>query len=123
MESVFFLCIFCVFCMVSIQSVRRLSTMASSDLNFFKSNKLFAVVGASEGNKTFLTHSLAYSLTHREDRDKFGNKVLRCYKQHGYKVIPINKKSKMIEEISAIPDLTTLLTSTNVSAGSIGVLI
>ena len=76
-----------------------------------------------------LTYLLTYLLTHwlthwltRLDRDKFGNKVLRCYVQHGYKVIPINKKSKMIEEIAALPSLTNLISTTDVSADSIGVL-
>ncbi len=36
--------------MLSVQAVRRMSIKASSDLSFFKNNKLFAVVGASEGS-------------------------------------------------------------------------
>ena len=51
---------------------------------------LFAVVGAST------------------DRDKFGNKVLRCY-QHREKVaIPVSKKEKLIEGVQCVDSLTTL---------------
>ena len=31
------------------------------------------------------------------NRDKYGNKVLRCYIQNGYRVIPVNPKEKEIE--------------------------
>lgn len=40
------------------------------------------------------------------DRNKFGNKVLRCYAQHRYAVTPINKKQPEIEGIACIGTLT-----------------
>lgn len=39
----------------------------------------FAVVGAST------------------NREKYGNKVFRCYLQHGYKVYPVHPKAKEVE--------------------------
>ena len=53
---------------------------------FFKLSA-YAVVGASA------------------DRKKFGNKVLRCYLQHGYSVTPINKN---VNEIEGLPCHSTL---------------
>ena len=43
-----------------------------------------------------------------DDRSKFGNKVFRCYQEHGYSVTPINKKSTEIEGIPCVPTLTEL---------------
>jgi predicted CoA-binding protein len=50
----------------------------------------FAVVGAST------------------DRDKYGNKVLRCYQQHGKEVFPINPKEAEVEGLKAFPGLAAL---------------
>ena len=50
----------------------------------------FAVVGAST------------------DRDKYGNKVLRCYQQHGHEVYPINPKAPEVEGLKAYPSLAAL---------------
>ena len=50
----------------------------------------FAVVGASV------------------DRDKYGNKVLRCYQQHGKDVFPINPREPEIEGLKAYPSLAAL---------------
>lgn len=54
---------------------------------------LFAVVGAST------------------NRDKFGNKVLRCYQQHGKNVIPISKREAIIESLPCTQSLTALSSS------------
>lgn len=51
---------------------------------------LFAVVGASS------------------DRSKFGNKVLRAYQEHSFKVIPVSKKQDIIEGVASVDSLTTL---------------
>ena len=45
----------------------------------FLSGSAFAVVGASS------------------DRNKYGNKILRCYLQHGRQAIPVNPKQSEIE--------------------------
>jgi predicted CoA-binding protein len=66
---------------------RVLTTMASGDASAFFQLQAFAVVGASE------------------DRAKFGNKVLRCYVQHGYSVTPVNKRSTSIEGLTCVPSL------------------
>lgn len=50
----------------------------------------FAVVGAST------------------DRSKYGNKVLRCYLQHGKEVYPINPRAPEVEGVKAYPSLAAL---------------
>jgi uncharacterized protein len=40
------------------------------------------------------------------DRSKFGNRVLRCYVQHGYSATPVNKKESSIEGIACTATLT-----------------
>ena len=50
----------------------------------------FAVVGASV------------------DRAKYGNKVLRCYQQHGKEVYPINSRATEVEGLKAYPSLAAL---------------
>ncbi|MDE2999448.1 MAG: CoA-binding protein [Gemmatimonadota bacterium] len=42
------------------------------------------------------------------DRAKYGNKVLRCYLQHGLKAYAINPGAAEIEGRSAYPDLAAL---------------
>lgn len=56
----------------------------------FLESGTFAVVGAST------------------DRAKYGNKVLRCYQQHGKKVYPINPKAPKVEGLKAYASLTAL---------------
>ncbi len=65
---------------------------------FFKS-KAFGVVGASA------------------NRDKYGNKVLRVYKQHGMKAIPVNPREQEIEGVpcvAGVPDLPNDVNSISV---------
>ncbi len=44
------------------------------------------------------------------DREKYGNKILRCYLQHGYDVIPVHPSEETIEglpccaSVGALPD-------------------
>lgn len=63
----------------------------------------FAVVGASA------------------DRDKFGNKVLRCYKQHGKNAIPISKRQTTIENLPCKESLTALATELGGDMSRVGV--
>ena len=43
------------------------------------------------------------------DRDKYGNKVLRCYLQHGRRFFPVkNPQAAQIEGLAAYGDLNTL---------------
>ena len=56
----------------------------------FLKGKAFGVVGASR------------------DRAKYGNKILRCYLQHGLNAYPINPKETEIEGQPCFPDLNSL---------------
>ena len=42
------------------------------------------------------------------DREKYGNKVLRAYQQHGHEVYPINPRADEIEGIKAYPSLASV---------------
>lgn len=42
------------------------------------------------------------------DREKYGNKVLRCYQQHGRKVHPVNPRADEVEGLRAYPSLEAL---------------
>jgi predicted CoA-binding protein len=42
------------------------------------------------------------------DRDKYGNKVLRAYQQHGMEVYPLNPRAESIEGLKAYPSLAAL---------------
>ncbi len=59
-------------------------------IDVFLSGSPHAVVGAST------------------NRDKYGNKVLRCYMQHDRHVFPINPRADEIEGLACYPDLASL---------------
>ncbi|MBK8100103.1 MAG: CoA-binding protein [Planctomycetes bacterium] len=61
--------------------------MRPPDIETFLAAGPFAVVGASP------------------DRAKYGNKVLRCYQQHGLTVVPINPKQTEVEGLRCFPSL------------------
>lgn len=42
------------------------------------------------------------------DREKYGNKVLRCYQQHEREVYPINARAEEVEGLKAYPDLASV---------------
>lgn len=42
------------------------------------------------------------------DRSKYGNKVLRCYQQHGMEVYPLNPKAPEVEGLKAYARLADL---------------
>ena len=65
-------------------------TPITDRIQSFLSSGPFAVVGAST------------------DRSKYGNKVLRCYMQHGHEVYPINPKAAEVEGLKAYPSLAAL---------------
>lgn len=56
----------------------------------FLAGEVFAVAGASA------------------DRTKYGNKVLRCFRQAGREVIPVNPRGGEVEGIACVPDLGSL---------------
>ncbi len=58
-------------------------------VRFLQANR-FAVAGAST------------------QRDKFGNKILRCYLEHGYTVTPINPTATQVEGIPSVSNIAEL---------------
>lgn len=62
----------------------------NSAIKSFLESKRFAVAGASA------------------DRSKYGNKVLRCYQMHGYDVVPVNPREKVIEGVECVTSVSTL---------------
>lgn len=42
------------------------------------------------------------------NRDKYGNKVLRCYLQKGLNAIPVNPKEKVVEGIAGVATVSDL---------------
>jgi len=56
----------------------------------FLAGKRFAVVGASQ------------------DREKYGNKVLRVYQQNNIEAVPVNPTATEIEGVTAYPDLASI---------------
>ena len=56
----------------------------------FLSTQAFGVVGASA------------------DRSKYGNKVLRCYLQHGRRAIPVNPGAEVIEGVPCVASVAQL---------------
>jgi predicted CoA-binding protein len=62
----------------------------TATIEAFLKAEAFAVVGAST------------------DRSKYGNKVLRCYQQHGRVVYPINARATEVEGLKAYPSLSAL---------------
>jgi uncharacterized protein len=59
-------------------------------IDSFLAGKRFAVVGASQ------------------NREKYGNKVLRTYQQNKLEVVPINPTAGEIEGLAAAPNLSSL---------------
>ncbi len=62
----------------------------SERIDEFLKGKAFGVVGASR------------------NREKYGNKILRCYLQHGLTAYPINPKETEIEGQPCYPDIDSL---------------
>jgi predicted CoA-binding protein len=67
-----------------------MSGVVEQKISAFLGSGPFAVVGASV------------------DRSKYGNKVLRCYQQHGKEVYPINARAAEVEGLKAYPSLGSL---------------
>lgn len=63
---------------------------SQENIKTFLAGKRFAVVGASQ------------------DREKYGNKVLRVYKQNKLDVVPVNPTATEVEELTAYPDLPSV---------------
>jgi predicted CoA-binding protein len=64
--------------------------MSDDPIERFLASPAFGVVGASSR------------------RHKYGNKVLRCYRQAGRRAIPVNPRESSIEGAACVPDVTSL---------------
>lgn len=64
--------------------------MKPPEIERFLATKSFAVVGASQ------------------DRAKYGNKVLRCYQQHGLPVVGVHPKLTEVEGVPCHPSLQAI---------------
>jgi predicted CoA-binding protein len=42
------------------------------------------------------------------NRDKYGNKVLRCYMQHGRHVVPVNPHASTVEGLASVASVSDL---------------
>ena len=63
---------------------------AHASIRAFLDGRTFAVAGASR------------------DRSKYGNKVLRCYQQHGLTAYPLNPHETEIEGVACFRDIASL---------------
>jgi len=62
----------------------------TKEIDEFLKAEAFGVVGASS------------------DRSKYGNRVLRCYREHGLKAVPVNPKEMEIEGVPCVPSVLDL---------------
>ncbi|WP_419420839.1 CoA-binding protein [Legionella sp. D16C41] len=62
----------------------------SNDIELFLKSKAYGVVGASS------------------NREKYGNKVLRCYMQHNLTVYPVNPHTDKIQNLSTVQSIEDL---------------
>ncbi|MBK8725269.1 MAG: CoA-binding protein [Holophagaceae bacterium] len=58
--------------------------------------------------EAFMAHGPWAVVGASPDRSKYGNKVLRCYQQHGMEVYPINPKAPEIEGLKAFANFAEL---------------
>ena len=71
----------------------------TKEIEEFLKAQAFGVVGASS------------------DRSKYGNRVLRCYQEHGLKAVPVNPREEVIEGtpcVASVSDLPDEVTSISV---------
>ena len=58
--------------------------------------------------KTFLTSPLIGVVGASSNRDKFGNKVLRCYLENGRQVVPVHPQETEIEGLACVASVADL---------------
>jgi predicted CoA-binding protein len=101
--------------MLSLLRVKS-SISSSSRLAFFSGHAVGMADPAEV--KAFFNLSQFVVVGASTDRNKFGNKILRCYLEHGKTAIPINKKEKEIEGLvckAGIQDVAQQAAVTGVS--------
>ncbi len=57
---------------------------------------------------TFLSSPVIGVVGASSNRDKFGNKVLRCYLENGRQVVPVHPKESEIEGLTCVPSVAEL---------------
>lgn len=67
-----------------------MTTSTREKIDEFLAGEAYAVAGASS------------------NREKYGNKVLRCYLQNGRTAYPVNPRESEVEGIATVPDLASL---------------
>jgi predicted CoA-binding protein len=65
-------------------------------------------MNASERIADFLAEGPGAVAGASNDRAKYGNKVLRCYLQHGREAFPVNPNASEVEGRACYPDLASL---------------
>lgn len=75
---------------------------------YFKNIKIRGKVTIVEKIKQFLSENYFAVAGASTNREKYGNKVLRCYLQHGKHVIPINARTEEIEGVKTVSSITDL---------------
>lgn len=58
--------------------------------------------------EAFLAHGPYVVVGASNDREKYGNKVLRLYQQRGLKAYPVNPRETEVEGLTCYPDLASL---------------
>lgn len=90
----------------TVASCRRTTQASSLLLHRCCSSTL--IMSASPSSGAFFATPLKAVVGASEDRNKFGNKVLRCYVEKKMGVVPVNKRSKAIEGIQCVESLVAL---------------
>jgi len=57
---------------------------------------------------TFLSSPVIGVVGASSNRDKFGNKVLRCYLENDRQVVPVHPKESIIEGLTCVPSVAEL---------------
>lgn len=65
-------------------------------------------MSSQENIKTFLSGTRFAVVGASQDREKYGNKVLRVYKQNNLDAVPVNPSADEVEGLRAYPDLASV---------------
>ncbi len=65
-------------------------------------------MASKEQINTFLTSPLIGVVGASNNRDKFGNKVLRCYLENNYQVVPVHPAQTEIEGLACVASVVEL---------------
>ncbi len=88
---------------------------------FYLGKKLFSMQTSTEKKDVFMSLKQFAVVGASNDREKFGNKILRCYVKNGKLVIPINPKDGIIEGLKAESSLKDMLKDSSFDPSKIGI--